>query len=222
MGTRAGDDLIERIRRHSADGDVVGPAANDLLSELFDGYPVESLRMFLHSGDDSLVRTGTWLLSELGPLAAPLMGEVPALLAHPLRQVRFFAVDVVLMNADAHDGPVIAQVVNLSADPDVAVRWKALEFLAAASAGQLSAGVSRLESGQVRELAEWLLRQESEEPSPDDVAARLEAPDPLVRRFAAAAAARLSDEEPDLLAYVAAAQDEEIRLVAQGRLGEPD
>jgi hypothetical protein len=221
MQTQAGDDLIERIRTHSADGDVVGPAANDLLSELFEGYPVENLGRLLHSGDDATVRTGTWLLSELGDLAAPMMAEVPALLAHPLRQVRFFAVEVVLMNGDARHGPTIAQVLNLSEDPDDAVRWKVLQFLDAASTDQLAAGASCLEAGRLRELADWLVLQETQGPDPRGVVARLEAPDPVTRLFGAAAAARLSDEETSLLEHAATVEDGEIRSFAQERLSEP-
>ncbi|WP_449063530.1 hypothetical protein [Planomonospora algeriensis] len=221
MRTQTGDDLMARIRAHSADDAVVGPAANELLSELFAGYPVENLGRLLRSGDDAAVRTGTWLLSELGELAAPMMGEVPALLAHPLREVRFFAVEVVLENGDGRHGPVIARVMNLSGDPEEAVRWKVLQFLAAASTGQLSAGAASLGTGRVREAAEWLVRQmETGEPDLRDIAARLEGPDRATRLFAAAAAVRLSDEEPALLEHAATVEDEEIRSFARDWLSD--
>ncbi|GAA3211081.1 hypothetical protein [Nonomuraea helvata] len=222
MQTQAGDDLIERIRTHSADDDVVGPAANDLLSELYAGYPVENLGRLLHSGDDAAVGAGIWLLSELGERAAPMMDEIPALLAHPLRRVRYFAIEVVLLCADARHGSVIAQVMNLSRDFESAVRWKVLEFLAEATDDQLAAGAAALEPGQVKELAEWLIRlDEEEEPDPRDVVARLEGPDPLARLFAAAAAAHLSDEDdPNLLQHAATADDEEISSFARQRLEE--
>ncbi|MGN9843088.1 hypothetical protein ACTMTI_33685 [Nonomuraea sp. H19] len=222
MQTQAGDDLIERIRAHSLDGVIVGPAANDLLSELYGGYPVENLVRLLHSGDDAAVRTGTWLLSELEDLAAPMMDEVPALLAHPFRQVRFYAIEVVLVNGDAQHGPTIARVMNLSTDYDAGVRWKVLGFLAAATTDQLAAGASNLEAGQVKELAEWLVRLDTEELDPRDVLARLEGPDPTARLFGAAAAARLSDEDPSLLEHAATAEDEEIRSFAELRLSQSD
>ncbi|MFF5205019.1 hypothetical protein [Streptosporangium sp. NPDC000396] len=219
METQTGDDLIERIRTCSAEDNVVGPAANDLLSEFFAGYPVENLGRLLHSGDEKVVRTGAWLLSELGDLAVPLMGEVPALLAHPLRQVRFFTIEVVLVNGDAQDGPVLAQVLTLSRDPDAAVRWKVLGFLAAASPEQLAAGAEHLEDVQLKELTEWLVRLETEEFDPRDVVARLEGDDRVARLFAAAAAVRLSDEEDtNLLAHAATVEDEEIRSFALEQL----
>ncbi|WP_188189331.1 hypothetical protein [Nonomuraea sp. SYSU D8015] len=222
MQTQAGDGLVERIRTHSADDDVVGPAANDLLSELYAGYPVENLRTLLRSGDDAAVKTGTWLLSELGERAAPLLDEVPALLAHPLPRVRYFAIEIVLLSADSAHGPVIAQVMNLSRDPERAVRWKVLEFLAEAADDQLAAGAAALEPGEVKELAEWLIRLDGEEePDPRDVLARLEGPDPVARLFAAAAAAHLSDEDDtNLLQHAATAEDEEISSFARQRLEE--
>ncbi|HEX4812816.1 MAG TPA: hypothetical protein VFV66_08695 [Nonomuraea sp.] len=223
MHTRTGDNLIERIRAHAADDAVVGPAANDLLSELFAGYPVDNLRRLLHSGDDAAVRTAAWILSELGDGgAAPLMDEVPALLAHPARQVRFFAIEVVLMNAGDGDGPVIAQAMELSRDYDASVRWKALGFLASAATDQLEAGAAALAAGPLRELAGWLVRQDVEAPDADDVLARLQGRDPTARLFAAAAAARLAEEDPSLLRHAATAEDEEIRSFADLRLSDHD
>ncbi|GGO77898.1 hypothetical protein [Nonomuraea cavernae] len=214
MQTQAGDDLIGTILTHSADDDVLGPAANDLLDEFFTGYSVENLGRLLHSGDDKAVQTGAWLLSELGDLAGPLMAEVPELLAHPLPRVRFYTIDAVLMNGDAQDGPIIAQTLTLTRDPDEAVRWKVLGFLATASTEQLSAGAACLEDVQLKELTEWLVRLETEEFDPRDVLVRLEGNDRVARLFAAAAAAG----DADLLAHAATVEDEEVRSFAQGQL----
>ncbi|GAA0839960.1 hypothetical protein ACFQVD_30650 [Streptosporangium amethystogenes subsp. fukuiense] len=219
MQTQAGEDLIERILAHPADGDLVGLAANDLLSELYAGFPVENLARLLHSGDDRILPTATWLLSELVDLAAPLIDEVPALLSSPIRTVRYDAIAVVLENADERHGPIIAQVMNLSRDPDSAVRWKVLEFLTEASVEQLEAGAACLPSGQVKELAEWLILQDDEEPDLNGIVIRLEAGDPVTRLFAAAAAASLADKEnTNLLEHAAMVEEEEIRSFAQERL----
>lgn len=220
MQTQAGDDLIERILTHSAHDDVVGPAANELLSRLFTGYPVENLGRLLHSGDDATVRTGTWLLSELGDLATPMMDEVPALLSNPHREVRFFAVEVVLTSSDSEHGPVIAQAINMISDYDEAIRWKVVQLLAAATTDQLEAGESCLQAGPVKELTVWLVRQDTEEPDPGDVLAKLHSSDPASRLFALAAASRLSDEDPSLLGQAATVQDEETRSFAELMLSE--
>jgi hypothetical protein len=218
MQTQTGDDLIERVLAHADDDDVLGPAANDLLEEVFAGYPVDNLRRLLRSDAEKVVRTGAWLLSELGELAAPLADELPALLASPLRQVRFFAVETVLNAGDA-DGPLAARALALVRDGDDAVRWKVLSFLAEAGTEQLAAGAEALEDAELKELAEWLVRLDTEEIDPREVVARLEGGDRTARMFAAAAAARLSDEEDtNLLAHAATAEDEEIRSFALEQL----
>ncbi|MEU7862296.1 hypothetical protein [Nonomuraea sp. NPDC049141] len=219
MDRQPGDDLIERIRTHPGNDAVVGPAANDLLDELYAGYPVENLGRLLHSDDNASVRTGAWLLSELGERAAPMMTEIPALLGHPLLYVRFFAVEVVVTNAT--DGPVIARTLNLSQDPEPAVRWKVLRFLAVATVDQLAAGVPHLPPGHIRTLTEWLISQESEQAAPREIIERLEADDLTTRLFAAAAAARLSGrggEDSTLLERAADTETEEIRSFALERL----
>lgn len=210
-----GDDLIDRICGHASDldDDWLGVAANDLLHELFSGYPVENLTRLLRAGDDTCVRTGTWLLSELGERAAPLTGELPVLLGHPLRHVRFFALDVVLVNG--RHGGVLAPALKLTQDPEAAVRWKALSFLAGASQDQLAAGAAGLEAGRVRDLTEWLAGR----PASRDVVARLGDSDLTTRLFAAAAAARLAAEDTGPLEAAARAEDREISSFASERLG---
>ncbi|NUO99726.1 MAG: hypothetical protein HOW71_44315 [Nonomuraea sp.] len=222
MEAQAGEELIERILAHPGDDDVVGPAANDLLSELHSGGHVQSLTRLLRSGDDRILRTAAWLLSELGDLAEPLLDEVPALLSSPIRSVRYDAIGVVLDNADERHGSLVARVMALSEDPESAVRWKVLEFLSEASIEQLEAGASCLPPGRLRELAEWLILQDGEEPDLAGIVIRLEAGDPVTRLFAAAAAASLSDEEDThLLERAAMVEEEEIRSFALERLGEP-
>ncbi|QYC45637.1 hypothetical protein Nocox_40470 [Nonomuraea coxensis DSM 45129] len=218
MQTQTGDDLIARVLAHANDDDVLGPAANDLLEEVFAGYPVDNLRRLLRSDDEKVVRTGAWLLSELGELAAPLADELPALLASPLRQARFFAVEAVLNAGDA-DGPLAAQALALVRDGDDAVRWKVLSFLAEAGTEQLAAGAEALADAELKELTEWLVRLDGEEVDPREVVALLEGDDRTARMFAAGAAARLSHEEDtNLLAHAATAEDEEIRSFALERL----
>lgn len=90
-----------------------------------------------------------------------------------------------------------------------------LGFLAEASTDQLRAGAVSLGPGRVKEPAEWLVRHDDEQPDPRDVVARLEGPDQVARLFAAAAAARWAEEDPNLLMHAATAEDEEIRSFAQ-------
>ncbi|WP_146103899.1 hypothetical protein [Nonomuraea solani] len=220
MQAQAGEDLIERILALPPD-DVLGPAANDLLSAFYAGYPADNLARLLHCGDDRILRTATWLLSELGDLGAPLIDEVPALLSSPILGVRYDAIVVALENADERHGPIVAQVMTLSQDPESAVRWKVLEFLSDASLEQLEAGAASLPPGQIKELAEWLILQDGEEPDLGGIVIRLEAGDPVTKLFAAAAAASLSGpEDTSLLEQAAKVEQEEIRSFAQERLNE--
>src|SRR5262245_45864713 len=111
-----GDELIDRLCAGADDS-----LAGDLLTEVFRGYPVENLRQLLTCDSDTAARSGAWILSELGDRAAPLLDDSVRLLAHPLRYVRFFALDAVLVNATAGHGPVVAAAIALIVDPDDAV-----------------------------------------------------------------------------------------------------
>lgn len=90
------------------------------------------------------VEAGTWILSELGVKAAPLIGEVEALLESRSRKVRYWAIDVVHSSAGPKDGRIIGKALGLMDDIDVAVRRAALFFLARASESQLSAAIDKL------------------------------------------------------------------------------
>ncbi len=207
-----GDELIDRLCAGENDS-----AANDLLTEIFRGYPVESLRRLLHSDQESAVKAGAWILSELGVRAAPMMTDIVALLGHPLRYVRFFAVDAVLAGATAEDGAAVAAAVGLIDDPDDAVRWKALTFLAWADAGQLAAALEHLPS-PLRDRVEWLTGAGSGAVAASDVLAALDGPDRLARLFAAAATVRLAPRDRDFLRHAAASSDTEVSSFAREQL----
>ncbi|MBB5082221.1 hypothetical protein [Nonomuraea endophytica] len=218
MQTQTGDALVARILARP-DDETRGQVANDLLDELFGGYPVENIRTLLRSGDDDAVQNGAWLLSELGERADELLDEVPGLLAHPRLQVRFFAVEFVLLATDERHGDVIAHVLTSSRDPDTAIRWKVLHFLATASTEQLMAGLSRLTDPEVGRLTAWLVASDTEDPDPGEVVAGMEGEDPVARLFAAAISTRMAEDDPALLRHAARVRDEEISSFAQWQLG---
>ncbi|MEV4393498.1 hypothetical protein [Nonomuraea sp. NPDC049607] len=218
MQTQTGDALMARILARPIDDEALGQAANDLLDELFGGYPVENLRILLRSGDDDAVQTGAWLLSELGEQAAPLLDEVPRLLAHPRHQVCFHAVEFVLLAADERHADLIAQTLTLSRASDTSIRWKLLNFLAAASTEQLMAGLSRLADPEVGRLTAGLIASDTEDPDPGEVVAALEGDDPMARLFAAAIATRMAEDDAALLRLAARVGDEEVSSFAQWQL----
>src|SRR5882672_3886156 len=123
-----GDVLVERIRQGGT-----GEDARELIAEFAAGYPIANLRRLFQSELDDAVKTGVWIASELGERIAPLLGDLSALLRHPLRYVRGFALDAILVAASPHNGDVIAEAVCLIDDEDEGVRWKAMQFLSRAS-----------------------------------------------------------------------------------------
>jgi len=64
-----------------------------LLAECLNGYAISNLRRLIRSNRDGAIKTGAWIVSELGGAARPLMADVEFLLQHPLRYARFFALD---------------------------------------------------------------------------------------------------------------------------------
>jgi hypothetical protein len=204
-----GDELIDRLRAGAGDS-----SANDLLSEVFRGYPVENLSRLLRSSQETAVKAGAWIVSELGVGAAPLLDEVVRLLGHPLRYVRFFAVDAVQAAATPADGAAVAAAIALVADRDDAVEWKALTFLAWADRAQLEAGIPHLADPRLGELTSGLLTG-----GPQALAA-LDDPDHLTRAFAAAAAVRTARQTGDrtALEHAAASGDPAVASFATGQL----
>lgn len=200
------DELADKVSRGVADGREV----NELLSQFFSGYPLDKLRPLLHSQSKRTAEDATWLASELGSLGASLLDEVPRLLGHPLRGVRFDALDVVLVNATADHGALLADAVLLISDPDRAVRWQALQFLARATDEQLAASVSCQREEGTAALTAWLLGP----PPPEEIIARLKAPGRLTRSFAAVATARTYHLDPMPLQRAAEATDREVSTFA--------
>ena len=178
-------ELVERI----LGGDDDGRAANQLVTELRGGVSVQVLRPLLFSDDDAVVAIGTWVASELGGLAAPLSAELEDLLRHPNREVRFFAIDAVAPTS-------AAAIPALVDDPDPAVRWKAMTFLASTP-------------------------QQTSTASPAAIVAALASPDAHTRRLAAVAAVRLAPRDPGPLSAAAEAADPEIRKFAEDAVVPP-
>jgi hypothetical protein len=192
-----GDELIERI---FAEGDV-GQTSNDLLKEMFDGYPVEKLIPLLRSDDDEIVKVGAFVAEELAAKAAPLMPDLTRLLGHRNRKVRSDIMDAVLLAATPNDGEVIARALTLINDPERIVRSNALDFLVCADREQLVAGLPHVADRDIATGLGWLLDTEESSSNADDaeIESRLDNEDRLVRWFAAVAATRISRRNLDPL-----------------------
>jgi hypothetical protein len=217
-----GDELIERI---FAEGDD-GQTSNDLLKEMFDGYPVEKLIPLLRSDDDEIAKVGAFVAEELAAKAAPLMPDLKRLLGHRNRRVRFDIMDAVLLAATPDDGEAIARAIALVNDPEQTIRGNALDFLVCADREQLVAALPYVGDSDIATGLGWLLDTE-ESPGDDgyaEIESRIDDADRLVRWFAAVAAMRISRRnlDPlnpdslnlDTLNHAAESSDEELQTFA--------
>jgi hypothetical protein len=214
VATERGDELVDRLQRGASDD-----SANELLKEMFAGYPTDPLRQLIHSREPIAVKSAAWILSELAYRAPSIMSELSYLLDHPLRDARFWAVDAVLGSARNESGETIAMAIALIADQDEAVRWKVLQLLARAPLTSLTAGAIHLNSLQLRGLVNWLTTVAPD--SSAGVTARLASSDHLERMFAAAAAARLAPSTRSPLVDAAGSEDREVSSFAKDELALP-
>jgi HEAT repeat protein len=188
-----------------------------LLQAFFSGYPVPKLRRLLLSSDARTAKIGAWIASELGWRARPLLPELMLLLAHPSKYVRFHAIDGILAAGTAEDGEAIGAAIRLIEDMDEAVRWKALNFLARATHGQLRAALPSLGHSPVETLTRWLLECD-QMPGTEQILTRLGDREILKRLFAVAAAYRISPQDRSPLIYAAEATDTEVSSFAKEQL----
>jgi hypothetical protein len=214
VSSRSGDELIELLLAGQVSPEEEGEAANDLLREVFRGYPAQNLGRLIHSDSTKAVANGAFVVSELGAQAAPIINEVDFLLGHPLREARFDALDAALTAASVEHGAILAKAVMLVKDADKAVRGKALSFLANSTSDQLTAAIPYLEDCHVADLATWLASAGSDPASLPDIRSRLRDSDKATRMFAAAAAARVAAASRQGLDEAAASDDSEIRRFA--------
>jgi len=205
-----GDRLLEHILAGGNDS-----AANALLNEFFRGYPIARLRLLLQSKDENAFKAGAWIASELGRSIGPLVRELPQLLDHPSRYVRFFVLDAILAGATDEHGEAVARAVLSIRDPDEAIRWKALRILARATKDQLAGSMPYLDDSSVPTLLTWLLSLRDTKMDAQDIVTRLDNRDPLIRMFAVAAAARFNRYDLIPLERAAASMDPVVNSFAK-------
>ena len=132
--------LIDHLLSHPETSES-DDAAYELLKQYQRGSPIESLRPLLFSADDRVAGEAAWIASEL-PEAKSLLRDIGTLLGHRSKKVRFWAIDCVHLWASSSDGDELAAAASLVDDPEKAIRWKAMGFLAMASREQLAAALN--------------------------------------------------------------------------------
>jgi len=210
------DDLMRNATEDIGESER-GQLANELLREFFRGYPLDNLKVLLHSSNADALRTGVWIASELGKIAKPLLRDVAPLLKHPDGRVRFDAIDNALTCAGIGDGDVIATVLSCLTDQVGFVRWKALDFFIRASSEQLEQAAEYLEIGNIEgsemvSALHWLMIDTAR--SSDTIKSKLNSLSPIERKIGVVAAARSSDPGDVLLRSAAESKDEDIQKIA--------
>jgi hypothetical protein len=205
----SGNVLIRRL----LDGDTDDSLPNELLKEIFAGFPQERLRDLLASDLPVAVKAAAWIMSELGPSARPLLQDAVPLLTHEARSARFFALDVVLMCADRNDGAIVAAAIRLIEDQDEAIQWKAMRFLTALPQALFAVAKPYLPE-RFHIPLDWLLESGVNDAFTQFLETQLSDSDVPRRRFAAVAAARLGPTS-DLLVRAAESTDPVVRDFVQ-------
>lgn len=195
----------------------VGDLTNRLLREFHRGYPLENLRPLLHSDNERLVNTGIWIASELGEKGHSLLNDVSALLKHPIKRVRYFALDCILLWAKGSNKSELASAVALLDDNESAVRWKAMDFLSHASDEQLRAALEYLNSAEPDSMhvsgLRWLLGSSGTDPN--EAILMLHSQDRTLRKYGAISAARIARDNKEPLLRSLSINDRDIRQFAE-------
>lgn len=195
-----------------------GVMMNDLLSEFHGGYPLDNLRLLLHSENADVASVGAWIASELGSMGKPLLPDVLPLVRHPSKDVRFSIIDCILLWGT--NGTELSAAVRLTSDPESSVRWKAMDFLSLATRDQLKLALSHLEateanSPHVRGLR-WLISPKASDV--EELKLALQDKDALFRKYAVVAAARIFRNNREPLFYAATMQDPDVQNFAKSAI----
>jgi hypothetical protein len=212
---RRGDELVRRILA----GDEDGMLGYHLLQEVVLGYPMTAVPQLLHSALPTAVSAGAFIVEELGSGAAPLAPEFRALLHRAEPRVRDGALDAVMVNASVCDEHTLADAVALVDDPHVGVRRRAMRLLAVVPLDDLRRGLPSIQNPTVRANMVWLTADRTEATLAREAMARLDADDPVTRRFATATALRVVGSTDVPLRRAAQARDRDAGEYAAFELG---
>lgn len=212
-----GNEVIRRIQS----GEENENLPHELLHELYRGYPVAELPKLFDSTDVEIVKSAAWIVSELGVKGRPILDATAKLLLHPSKYVRFFAIDSVLACATSEHTDFICDVVRLLRDPEPAVRWKVMDFLARIATDHLtSTADSSFGADPPGEIVKKILTL-CTNPDVDVIISHLNSENGLERQMGAIAAARISRQDPMALEQALSNRDQEVRQFARSFNSKP-
>lgn len=140
MTPSRGDDLIALAL---ADPARLDELANDILREMYHGFPVERIEPLLDSEVDEAASSAAWIATELSGRLGPFAERVGAKVNHRDPMVRYFAIQVIRDNLESN-GPLLAAGLRAICDPDKRVRSAAIRLAWLASTTQLDSAWSCL------------------------------------------------------------------------------
>ncbi len=196
-------------------GDVDATMA--LLRKFFRGFPVEHLRRLLFSDNRVAVKSGAFLVTELGKDAQPIWKDAATLLTYPDHQVRGDVLDSILLCSQPADGAILASAANLLNDPHPYVRWKLLRLFATLDPDRLESA-ARLTSGDESEALTWLTDLAKETVPADTIGSALASPALQMRLIAVSGALRVFKNDPQWLDLAARSEHEEVATNANDLL----
>jgi hypothetical protein len=208
-----GDKLLARLLHGEAGG---GDLENELLKEFRLGYPISKLRLLLRASDEEVVEAAVWIASELGADASPMFADIVDLLRHPSLKVRFFALDCLTANAQPKDARAVSLGLDLIDDPEPSVRWKALMFLSSTPELVLRAAfnVLAVNAASVQQRGLDFLLHASASCDSATIVAGLSDSNAVMRRYAAATAARVAHSDRGPLLQAMESSDPTIKQFA--------
>ena len=189
-------------------------SAYGLLQAYFAGFPVETLRPLLRSGDPLIQRAAVFVASELGDQARPLVDDVIPLMESGDRYLQYNAMEITAVCCDGEQAGKFAHVVLQLGNDDPVLRVLAMRLMSKADVAQLAAAGQRLACGKgVHSAHEIGLRALTAEDNADSgvVAQMIHASEPLLRRYGAIVAKRLLRKLPVFMNEVASSDDPDLQ-----------
>ena len=185
------DDMIAKVLDPEFEC-LDGGLANDLLREFFRGYPVENLKLLIHSDLSSARGTASFIATELGLLAAPLLVDIASLLTQPTARSRYDALSALRACATYKDGWAIAIVLKCLDDPWPGVRMGAIDAVRVGERQALIAGFNHLKSKDPESVYARFGKAflKAERGNNEVIVTLISDKDPIVRRFGVGLAAR--------------------------------
>lgn len=179
----------------------------ELLQEYFHGLSHETLPPLLGSSVPAVKRIATYLLSELGRDARDVVDDAIPLLDCDDRDVTYYVMEAIAVCSDVERPERFAHVLGMLNCKDSVLRQLSMYLASRVAEGTLLSGVDAVVD-PTHAIGRSLLLSRADA---DVIGRTLDDPDLITRSYAAIAAKRSKASE--LLAKMAASDDEEIRIL---------